>query len=180
MKSYDRNQYKATEDGEFKSLPAGAYLAKITSATDDTEKEYLKLEFEITEGEFAGFCSETYQRAKFWLLHSVRSYSEKARPFFNGFITAIEHSNPGFTWAWDEKALVGKAIGLIVGERDYLDKNGDLKSGIEIAQIRSVQTIREGKFKVPEKKQLSAEDKAKLRGNTSTGELAPNDEPLPF
>ena len=180
MKSYDRNQYQATEDGEFKTLPAGGYLAKITSATDDTAKEYLKLEFEITDGEHAGFCSETYQRAKFWPLRSVRSYKETARTFFNGFIAAVENSNPGFTWGWDEKALVGKAVGVVVGERDYLSTSGDLKSGIEVAQIRSVQTIREGKFKVPEKKQLSAEDKAKLMGSAHAGDLAGSDEPLPF
>ena len=181
MKQYNRNDYQTNEDGEYKTLPAGGYVAQITSATDDPNKEYLKLEFEITEGEYEGFCAETYQRARFWPLRGVRSYSEKARAFFNGFISSVEQSNPGFTWTWDEKALLKKAVGIVVGEREYVSNSNEKRDGIEVAQIRSVQAIREGRFKVPEKKLLSAADKEKLGGKEAVASMytADSEEP-PF
>ena len=178
MKQYDQSAYQTAEDGENRNLPAGGYIAQITSAIDFPDKEYIKLEFEIMDGEWQGYAAQTYQRAKFWPLRGVRSYKEAARAFFNGFLKAVTESNPGFAWDWNERSLVKKAIGIVIGEREYVGNDGTVKVGIEISQIRSVQAIRDGKFKVPARKPLSEADKAKVSTTAAACEGADDD--LPF
>lgn len=40
-------------------------------------------------------------------------------PYFKGFITAVEESNPGYKWNWDEKTLKGKKIGIVFRMEEY-------------------------------------------------------------
>ena len=51
---------------------------------------------------------------------SIRSYKTNALPFFKGFITAVEKTNPGYTWDWDEKKLIGKNVIAVFGEEDLM------------------------------------------------------------
>ena len=76
MKAYDQKQYQTVEDGTSQSLPVGGYVAQIISAIDMVDKEYIKLELDICDGEWQGYAAQTYQRAKFWALRANRSYKE--------------------------------------------------------------------------------------------------------
>ena len=43
----------------------------------------------------------------------LKVYSDKkALPFFKAFITAVEKTNAGYQWDWDEKKLIGKNVKL--------------------------------------------------------------------
>ena len=50
----------------------------------------------------------------------------------------------------------GKYIGIILGEEEYRAKDGSVKTRLSVVNTRSVQSIREGDFKVPELRKLKA------------------------
>ena len=161
ISGYDKIQ----ESGSFKKLPVGGYVVKILSAIDVPEKEYLRISFDIAEGPNKGFFAEEYKNNtredKKWPNAGtfVRSYKEKALPMMKGFTTAVEKSNKNYTWNFDESTLKGKLVGLVIGEEEFVNSSGKMRTRTYVNAVRSVDVIREGKFEVPELKKLSA-DKA--------------------
>ena len=104
---------------ELPRLAPGGYVCKITVAVDVPEKEFLKLEYDIAEGEHKGHWDALYKAKAFWGGTFYRSYKEKAQSMFKGFLTAVKESNPGFVFENDEKRLEGKLIGLVLAEEEY-------------------------------------------------------------
>lgn len=153
---------KIQENTSFAKLPVGGYIVKILNVQDVPEKEYLKISFDINEGEHKGFFGKAFKedtRAdKKWPNAGsfIRSYKEKALPMFKGFTNAIENSNKGYSWNFDEKSLVNKVVGIIVGEEEYLNQKGQLRKRTYVSAVRSVDTIKKGDFTVPELKKLDA------------------------
>ena len=155
---------KAYEDaeastGEFKRLPAGGYVAKITSVEDKDDKEYLNITFDIAEGEFKAFYSDEWGKEHPYAHSFVRSYKDKALGMFKGFLKAVDASNgtkfeerakKGFP----EGELVGTRIGVLIGYEEYRSNRGEIAQRTRVAGVRSVQAIRDGNFKVPELKKL--------------------------
>lgn len=142
------------EAGEIKKLPAGIYGVKITSVKDVPENEYLEITCDIAKGEYKDYfktliASGLPDRSK-----TIRSYKEKALPFFKGFITAVEKTNPGYKWDWDESKLVGKNVMAIFGEEEYLDANNEVKISVKLVEFRSYEAFKEGKLSVPPLKKL--------------------------
>ena len=148
------NEVKESGNSEFKRLPAGGYVCRITKVTDVPASEYLKIEYDVVEGEFKNWWADTEERAGFWGGRFVRSYKDSAAGFFKGFISAVEKSNPGFEWAWDENSLCGKLVGLVLNEEEYRKDNGDVGTRLNVAKNLDVSAIRAGDFTVPEKKTL--------------------------
>jgi hypothetical protein len=97
------NKEQWEQIGENKKLEAGAYVCVITSVEDITEKEYLRIEFDIHEGRFKGYYKEIFNTKQRWLGSFIKSYKEKALGYFKSFITAVEKSNQNFVWDWNEK-----------------------------------------------------------------------------
>jgi len=144
----------ANEAGEFKRLPAGVYGVKITSVKDNPENEYLEVTCDITKGEYANYFSTLVAAGMNDASRCIRSYKQKALPFFKAFITAIEKTNSGYHWDWDESKLVGKNVMAVVAEEEYLDKNNEVKIAFKVVDFRSLEAYKEGKIKVPELKKL--------------------------
>lgn len=115
--------------GDFERLPNGAYLCTIISAEDNSQKQYLRIEFDITGGcdkEYLEFAKKAYDNGlDFWMLQMYRSYTENAQGMFKGFIETIEKSNDGFKWDWDETKLDGQDFGAVICTEHYLKDNGD-------------------------------------------------------
>ncbi len=159
ISGYDNIQ----ESGSFKKLAPGGYVVKILDVTDVPEKEYLKVSFDVCEGKDKDFFANEYKNdtreEKRWPNAGsfIRSYKEKALPMLKGFTTAIENSNKGYTWDFDEKKLKGKIVGLVLGDEEFLNSSGKVRTRTYVAAVRSVDVIRDGKFDVPELKKLSAD-----------------------
>lgn len=151
MKNVDWN----TVQDEIRSPAPGGYAAKITRVEDNEEKEYLKIEWEFADGEFKGVNQETYDAFGFWPLSFVCSYKQKALRFFKGFKTAVELSNRNYVFNNDPQSLVGKFVGVVLGEEEYINKKGETKVRLYVAEKRSGKAIRDGDFKIPELKKLS-------------------------
>lgn len=138
------------------SLPVGGYICKITSIADFSDKEYLKIEYDIAHGQYAGYYLQLWQNRQFWGGNFIKSYKELALPFFKGFITAVENSNQGFNFdGKNEQSLKGKYVGLVLGEEEYKSNSGEVKKRLYVAEVRSVQNIKDGKYNVPELKKLN-------------------------
>lgn len=134
----------------------GGYAAKITEVVDNEDKEYLLIRWEFAEGEFKGVNQETFDAFDFWPMAFVKSYKQKALRFFKAFKTAVEESNRSYTFKNDPQSLVGKFMGVVLGEEEYLAKDGSVKTRLYVHEVRSGKAIRDGNFKIPDLKKLPA------------------------
>lgn len=158
MKQIDNFENVKANEGGFDRPAPGAYIGVILDAEDVPKKEYIKMNLDITEGDYKGYSFETLERAGFCPLHSIRSYKETAIGFFKAFINAVENSNEGYKWEWDEESLINKKIGFVIGEEEYEKNNGSIGERLYIDRLLSVDDVRAGKFKVPAKKLLEKKE----------------------
>ncbi len=150
------NDIKAS--GDTKKLVPGGYVAIIRKVTDVTDKEYLALEYDICEGEYKGYAVDGFERWGNWPLRFIRSYKEKALSMFKGFIEAVESTNPGFTFDWNNPAcLTNRGVGIVLGEEEYYNKDNELRTRLYVKSFTTAGKIREGDFKIPELKKFKGE-----------------------
>lgn len=159
------NLNNVQEAGEFTTLPAGIYICKITNVEDLPDKEYLRVSYDIAEGEFANYYSD--MRANHpewtWVGTYIKSYKEKALPMFKRFCSAISKCNGAYVFDGgdvnsDEKTLIGKRLGLVLGEEEYWNNSGEKKTRLYVYKEFPVDQI--DKQKVPALKQLKDEPAA--------------------
>lgn len=147
------------EAGDSKRLPAGGYICKYTNVEDNPKKNYLYMEFDIAEGDFKGYFADLDERAGFWAGKCYRSYKENALPMFKRMCSAVTKSNKGFIFDGnqhcDESTLVGKKVGMILGEEEYIGNDGSTKTRLYVAREVDIADIKAGKFKIPELKKLN-------------------------
>lgn len=153
---------KVQESVSFKRLEPNAYVCKIVNVIDVPEKEYLKVFFDIADGEHKGYFAEQYKNDtrpdKKWAAAGsfIRSYKEKALPMFKGFTNALEKSNKNYAWDWDENKLKGKTIVLIIGEEEYLNQKGEKRVRNYVNAVRSLEAYKAGDYTIPALKELDA------------------------
>lgn len=161
------------ENNGFEKLPVGGYIVKILNVQDVAEKEYLKVSFDIAEGDKKGFFKKQYdedtRQDKKWPNAGsfVRSYKSTAESMFKGFANAVENSNKNYTFDFNEKSLVGKQVGIVVGLEEYVNQKGAVCERTYVSAVRSVDTIKKGDFKIPETKKL---DPTKTASTTKPAE----------
>lgn len=174
MRNIDWNNVKEAGD---RPTP-GAYIAKIVRVEDREDKEYLRIEWDFAEGNYRGENQATYDRAGFWPISLIRSYKPKAEGFFKSFKTCVEESNPGYTFDTARpEGLVGKRLGVVLGEEEYIGNDGNKKTRLYVYQTRSVGAISRGDFTVPPIKRLEPQAPA---SGVSSYDPYPDDGPLPW
>lgn len=168
---------------EFKRLPAGGYIIKIVDAKDKDNKNYFEVIYDIAVGEYKGFFAEDYYKDKPYMHRLICSYKDSALRSFKGFITSLEESNnldlseKVMKGTLDASDLIGRTVGALLGYEEYQNERGDTRQRLcSVAGFRSVKTINDGKFKVPELKTLKVETEAA----PSSGFIPITDEDLPF
>lgn len=144
---------KINEAGEYINIEPGIYPLVITDIIDVPSREYLEVYFDIAQGEFKDYYNTLEAITGRNHSKEIRSYKTNALPFFKAFITAIEKSNVGYAWNWDEKSLIGKYIIGVFGEEEYV-KDGELRVSCCIQEFRSIPAYKEGKLRVPAIKKL--------------------------
>lgn len=176
MKNINWANVEAVES--FKKLEAGGYVCGITAVEDHEDREYLKLEFDIIEGDLKGYYRDLYDRKGFWGGNFIRSYKESARGFFKKFLNAVEASNPNYKFDNNEKKLRGKTIGLVLGYEEYISNNGEVKKRMYVADILSLDDIRAENFTVPKLKKLALPNN--ITSNSDFEEITNDDDDLPW
>lgn len=139
----------------FERLEAGGYICGIYAVEDVPDKEYLKISYDIIEGDKKGFYSKLKKEKGWELPMFIASYKETALPFFKGTITSVEKSNKGFKFDNDETKLVGKKIGLVLFERERINNNGKKVTDLRVDKAHSIDAIKKGDFEIPEKELVS-------------------------
>ena len=142
--------------GEYERLAPGGYVCRILEATDDPQKEYLRIVYDIAEGIEAGRYKDESPENVY--RHSfIRSYKEKAQGMFKSFINAVENSNEKYSWNWKEETLKGKLVGLVFGYEQYEANDGTVKERLRVASTKSADAIRNGDFRTPALKLLKTD-----------------------
>ena len=172
------------QSGDFNTPVPGGYIAMILRVEDKEDKEYLAIEWDFVSGEYQGANQETFDRAGFWPTTLRRSYKDSALGFFKAFKTAVEASNRGYTFSSrDVQGLVGKRMGVVLGEEEYRKNNGEIGQRLYVYQVRSVKAIQEGDFKVPDLKKLSGQQNTPGRRsayNVPFSDISDDDGNVPF
>ncbi len=163
------------ESTSFKRLAPNGYIVKILKIEDHPDKEYLKIYFDIVKGDDKGYFKKQYdgdtRKERKWPNAGtfIRSYKDSAASMFKGFINAIEKSNKGYQWNFDEKTLVNKVVGLIIADEQYQNQKGQVRVRNYVAAVRSVETIEKGEYEIPALKELT----------TTKTTTAPANDPIP-
>lgn len=166
MKQFKDFKSERSSSGR-ETLPAGGYVCQILSAKVESSEwgETLVIAHDVCEGDYNGIFKRDYDqntmdnkkwRGTFRLKLPKDDGSEQdawKKRSFNNFIWAVENSNPGYTWAWDEKTLKGKKVGLLYRNKEW-EYNGRSGWTTEAAGSESIDNIREGKFKMLKDKPL--------------------------
>ncbi len=157
------NWENVKENSGVKRLAPGGYFVKILKVENIEDKQYLKIYFDIADGPEKGCFKKQYDEDnrgenKKWPNAGtfVRSYKDSAASMFRGFTNAIESSNKGYHWDWQEQTLVNKFVGVVIGNEQYQNQRGQVRERNYVVAIRSIETIKKGDFKIPELKKLDA------------------------
>ena len=184
--------YDNVKVGEPRILPAGGYICKILNA-EETEsrngKPMLKVSFDIDEGEYKGYFRDLFKGWKessddpatvkwpFTGTKWVMFYNSegKTNRDFKSFCTALEDSG---TKVWindtfDVNGLRGATLGLIFRREEHEYNNARSWRTVPVG-FRSVKTIEDGNYNVPEDKPLPEPVL------TETDSFTVLDEDLPF
>ena len=167
----DYEQTKAYTDAEM--LPKGAYVVKIMGATveENSNGQYIKIGCDIAEGEFKDFYANQYKQDqredKKWKCNYLLNVPKDdgtqedgwTKRKFKTFTEALEDSNEGYHFDWDEKKFKGKHIGGLFNEQEFVKNDGSVGKTVKIGKVISVQALKEGKYKMPEDKILTTTNK---------------------
>ena len=185
------NNVKAKSTRE--QLPVGGYVCRIIGAKEVTYQSdngpFKKLEvgFDIIEGNYAGYnndykAQEGYDNQKWTGVIRLNSPTdapgeEWKATTFKSFTNAIEDSNPGYHWDWNEKLLKGKVVGVLVRNEEW-EYEGKTGWKTKPFMFISADNIREDKFKTPKDKPLN-NSAANINQNNNFADM-PLDDDLPF
>lgn len=176
------NGAKAERKTSREPIPAGGYVAKILNAEVQNRSfgDMLVLSFDVCEGEMSGFFRRDYAantnedkkwRGTYRMNIPKDDGSQKdewSKQTMNNAIWAIEGSNIGFTWDWNETALKGKLVGVLFRDKQW-EYNGKEGWTTECCALDSVENIRAGNFKTPKPKALQKEKTAEKTAFDSSG-----------
>lgn len=194
FKDYDTT----TTIGEMPKLPAGAYECEIIAAKvaaytgkDGTVYEKLEIAFDIVAGEFAGYfrrqydaLTDEYKKWKGVLRLSVPTDDGSdgdnwAKRILKTCIEAVEDSNSGYHWDWDEKKLKGKSVGCLFRNEEWEYKG---KTGWKAMPFRflPIEAVRDGKFTIPNDKPLNKPSAPVTVDSIAAAAVEDADDDLPF
>ena len=143
-------------------LPGGGFVVKIVGAkiSKFPTFERLDIALDISEGEYKGyydldFKSQTQEDKKWKGVLSQKlpqddgsQDDEWKKAALKALIEAIEESNPGYHWDWDETKLKGKTAGCLFRMEEWF-MNGKKGWKARPFKFMPVDRIRQGAFTVP-------------------------------
>lgn len=183
-------------------LPVGAYVCYIKQAVvqENSHGNQLCVLFDISAGEYAGYYDDDFKRCqredkkwkgvlRLWLPKEDGSDKDEwTKSILKGFIAAVEESNRGYTWNWDERTLAKKEIGILFRNEEW-EYEG--KTGWATRPFRaiSVDSVEDGSYTIPKDRplknkptpvQVPTYDNYSVPGASDFTMLENDDEQLPF
>lgn len=126
----------------------GYYILKIVNAIESMSKTgnepLVQFEFDILEGDFAGFYTMLSQKINKNLLLKYRQLTnnKKSLPFFKRLILDIEESNYGYKFDFTVHSLRGKKVGAYL-KTDYYTNEKGTREFLKVDKLYPVGEVRE-------------------------------------
>lgn len=152
------------EVGTFRAIPPGWYCAVILNAAEGETPNgspYIEFAVDILDGEYKGYYKSDFvnQRpadgVKKWRGNVRYFTTEKAVGMLKGAIKAIEESNPGYAFDWDERSLKGKKVGLGIHREEYQAADCSIKTATKPYAFCAIQKVLSGEMPEPKDKPLN-------------------------
>lgn len=178
---------------ETKQLPRGGYVCRIVGAKAEENSDgnqYVKIAFDIAEGEYKDFFQDKFDQNtnedKKWsgvytLNVPKDDGTEKdtwTKRRFKTFTNALEDSNNGYHFDWDETKFKDKLVGMIFNYREY-EFNGMTGMTPNVARVAAAEEIRKGEYKIPQDRLLEKKKVSEISEFVNVPESAKNEE-IPF
>lgn len=178
--------------GDYEKLPKGGYVMQIkgVETRKNSNGEYLFISGDIFEGDYMQFFTREYRNQqaedKKWhcnyLLNIPKDDGSEQDTWtkrrFKTFTEALEDSNDGYHFDWDEQKFKGKLIGGLFNEREYETQQGQIRRATNWASVTTVDKIREGNYTLPNDRTLQ---KPTLPATDASGFMSTDDlDDLPF
>lgn len=153
--------------GDFTPIELGGHKGVIKSVEEYTSEfsgnTSLKVIVDTTKDDkqpeyFTELYKSDERPDKKWSNSAIRYVSlkddENCVKMLKGFITAVENSNPNFTYDWNKEIdqLKNKKVGLVFGLEEYEDQEKNIKTGRKLVQFRSIDKV--DQVKIPRVKLL--------------------------
>lgn len=195
-KPKDYDEIKVNVD--YEKLELGGHkgiIKKVEEYTGLTGNTSLKVEIDTDKNDkqpnyFQNQYDNNDNADKKWAISGTKYVSlkedENCVKMLKSFITAVENSNPGFTFDWNKELdqLTNKKVGLVFGQEEYENDKGEIKIATKITNFRSYDKV--DNVQVPKVKLLNGSyidyDEYKndnSNNNTDCIEIL-SDEDLPF
>lgn len=174
-------------------LPVGSYVAKIIGAKVESTPwggERLSIAFDIEEGTYKGFFKADFDentandkkwRGTFRQNVPTGDGSERdgwTQRSFNTLIWALEASNKGYVFDWDESKFKGKLVGVSFRNEEW-EINGRTGWTTRCWEMVDVETVRAGKARIGKDKPLNKSSSESAQADFPVVEAASDDD-LPF
>lgn len=159
----DYEQTKAY--GDYQQLPKGGYVMQIRDVKIEANKsgsgEHLEVSADIFEGEYKNFFMNDWKnqqsedkkwKGRFWVNIPADDGSEQdawTKRRFKTFTEAVEDSNEGYHFDWDETKFKGKLVGDLFNEREWEAQDGQIRRSTNWGGVCSVEKIRAGSYTLP-------------------------------
>lgn len=180
--------------GDYEVLPKDGYVVKILGAEvcSNSKGQYVKISCDIAEGEYTGFYAKEYKTQqsedKKWhcnyLLNIPNDDGSKkdnwTKRRFKTFTEALEESNPGYHFDWDEQKFKGKIAGGLFNEREYKKNDGSIGRATNLASFCKVDKIRSGDYKLPKDRVLNSNNPSRTSSDDFMRVPDGADEEMPF
>lgn len=161
------NGAKAEKTTSAAPLPAGGYVARIMGAEVKTYSghDQLIISLDIAEGEHKDHFTKDYRANtsedrkwkgayRVWIPDEGSQYFTSQQRTFNNLIYALEASNNGYHFDWDEKKLKGKMLGVLYRDKEWA-YDGRTGWTTECCAVLDVDSIRKNDYKMPKPKPLN-------------------------
>lgn len=117
---------------------SGNTSLKVSVDTDKDDKQ---------PNYFTDMYKNDEKEDKKWSNQAIKYVSlkndENCVKMLKSFITAVENSNPEFTYDWnkDTTQLKGKKVGIVFGLEEYKAQDGQIKTIAKLNQFRSIDKV---------------------------------------
>lgn len=155
---------ESAHPGEFVKIPAGGYVCVIRKVSIDktkTDKYKMMFTLDIAEGEFA----RAFENSQYPPIYQQLIYDDEgnASRYFKGILEDIQDSNSDWKISADDtldfSTLIGKKVGFLFGEREYLKRDGSIGTFMEPRRSMNVKRIRNKEFAIPQLRKVTDEDR---------------------
>ena len=151
------------------ALPKDGYVCKILNAQvkDGKKGQYIQIAYDIAEGPYADHFKKIFDGNKnedkkwstyFFLNIPNDDGTEQdgwTKRSFKTFTNALEDSNEGYHFDWDESKFKNKLIGGLFHYEEYQRNDGKVGKSTKMKNACSVAKIRSGSFKLPDDKLIN-------------------------